>query len=60
VHEGREDRDEEMRELLWKRGVTVLSVGFEAATEEQAREAAQEFLTGLKLRGWEKKEAREP
>ena len=44
VHEGREDRDEELRDLLRKRGVKVLSIRYERPTKEAVEEAVKQIL----------------
>ena len=44
VHIGREDRDEELRELLRKRGVKVLSFAYEAPTKEAVNQVVEAIL----------------
>lgn len=48
VHVGREDRDEELRDLLRKRGVQVLSISYDRPTKQAVDEAVQTILENIK------------
>ena len=51
VHKGREDRDEALRELLWKRhNVEPLTIEYESYTKEQVQEIVELILQALEER----------
>ncbi|RLI00083.1 hypothetical protein DRO19_00425, partial [Candidatus Bathyarchaeota archaeon] len=51
VHKGREDRDEALRELLWKRhNVEPLTIEYERYTKQQVQEIVELILQALEER----------
>jgi len=51
VHKGREDRDEALRELLWRRhNVEPLTIEYESYTKEQVQEIVELILQALEER----------
>jgi hypothetical protein len=56
VHEGHEDRDEALRDVLRKRGETVLSITYERMTEEALQSAVEQVRAELLRLGWTPKQ----
>jgi len=56
VHEGHEDRDEALRDVLRKRGETVLSITYERVTEEALQSAVEQVRAELLRLGWTPKQ----
>ena len=56
VHEGHEDRDEALRDVLRKRGETVLPITYERVTEEALQSAIEQVRAELLRLGWMPKE----
>jgi len=52
VHEGHEDRDEALRDVLRKRGETVLSITYERVTDEALQSAVEQVRAELLRLGW--------
>lgn len=44
VHQGREDRDEELRDLLRRRGVKVLSIAYTTPSQKAVEEAVKQVM----------------
>ena len=59
VHEGHEDRDEALRDVLRKRGETVLSITYERVTEEALQSAVEQVRAELLRLGWTPKQQQE-
>jgi ParB-like chromosome segregation protein Spo0J len=56
VHEGREDRDEQLRDALRKQGAIVLSITYERVTDEALQSAIEQVRTELLRLGWTPKQ----